>query len=337
MASRRAILRLATLATLLGSKTMPAQSSPPAPAFEKMTAATPADRIRLLRDGDGVRLFLARSLEPDASQGPFVTVLSALRLDGPDAPPAREHLRVARLLPGVVDWDVAIDAATRTVPTVLDDFGGATSSLDLDRNGQSIALTEFASAHDFKNPRFCAGANAIAVTSVVDEKRVVLLLPAGAAGALATSITLHQCPPDEVIDGARLLHTAQGPCLIYKRYDIGPRRGAFPGTLCAVRLDRHHAAAGPVFHPLGKRTVFEFDADTTPDGLALVATTANGFILATGPTTQALSQHEFAHVPELHQPCVSRGTRDVQLAFQEVQPTGRTGVVVARWPLAAAG
>lgn len=282
----------------------------------------PVDRIRLWPEAHGVRLFFSHTEEPDRPGGAHVTVLSSMPL-APDGKPSVD-LRADHLLPGIAEWDVTGMGASNYA-VAMGDFGGAVTSLGLYRGGAETALTDFTSGDDFKDPRFSRGAmRPPLVTSVVDGKRVDLL-PPGGVGQYApprTAVAANQ------LDSALVVATPGGTWLLYKQFEIGHKRGRFPGTLQAVRLDDSLAANGAAFRPLGDRTVFEFDADVFEDGIAIVATAKDGFLLGSGKL-ETMEPLEHKHGIELRQPALVQAGDGVKLAFLELPGNEFAHIVTA--------
>jgi hypothetical protein len=268
------------------------------------------ERIRLLPEPRGVRLFFSHSEDREQPDGRYVTVVSSKPIT-PDGT-IGENFQISHLLPGAAEWDVTgMDGSDYAV--VMADFGGAVSSLDLHRGGSQTALTDFTSPEDFKDPRFSRGnRRPPAVTSVVDGNGVVVLPPAAGDSYASPSPAVA----DAQLDSALMVVASSGTYLLYKRYVIGPKRGRFPGILQAVRLNESYAPAGPVLRPMGDRTVFEFDADVFEDGIAVVATSENGFLLGAGKL-ETLVHAEYKHGVRLLQPALVQAGGGVQLAFLE--------------------
>jgi hypothetical protein len=270
----------------------------------------PVDRIRLLAEPGGVRLFFSHSEKPERPGGRYVTVVSSMTIVH-DAK-IDETLRADQLLPGQAEWDVT-GAEGSNYAVVMGSFGGAVSSLNLYRGAAKEALTDFTSPEDFKDPRFARGdRRRLTITSVVDGGRVAVLAPAGGDQYAVP----HPAVTKEQIDSALLVAAPGGAWLLFKQYAIGPMRSRFPGVLHAVRLDANYAAAGEAIRPLGDRMVFEFDADVFEDGMAISATTKNGFLLGAGKVN-AIVPLEHRHNFPLLQPALAATGQGVQLAFLE--------------------
>jgi len=271
----------------------------------------PADTIRLLHVAGCVRLWFSQR-EPTPPGGRTVTAVLSVPVDVNAQP--EEHFRVDRLLAVPVDWDVT--SPDGQAPwAVLSHSGGAVRSLDLQHGGMSAPLMDADATGDFGFPRFARGRySPPAITSVRNETEVVLLQPP-TEGAFASPRTIISGPR---IEGALLVETPVGPHVLFKQFQLDASLGRLlPGILCAARLDDRHVVAGPVFHPFGSLAVFEFDADVDAGQVAIVATTLDGFVLATGPRLDALSMRACQSDAELRQPTVAATDTGVCMAFQE--------------------
>jgi hypothetical protein len=285
----------------------------------------PVNAIRLLNEKGAARLFFSRTEAPPPAGGRYAAVVSSMPV--PNGASA-EDFRVSQLLPGVAEWDVCAAQSGRNL--VIARFGGAVASLNLHHAGGQTALTEFDSSDDFKDPRFSRGNHQPPfITSVVDGSRVDTLAPAGGGyGQPQTALTEPQ------IDSALVVSNSHGDWLLFKVHSLGPMRRRFPGALHAVRLGADHKPTGAPFQPLGDRMIFEFDADVFENGIAIAATTGNGFLLAAGELP-ALRPLEYKHPGALLQPALVQSGDGVQLAFLESPATELRHVLTAFVPAAS--
>jgi hypothetical protein len=310
MNSERRILVFGGLAALSGMERMQAEPVQIDLEALRRSDSRAIDRIRLLAEPDGVRLFFSHTEKPGVPGGPHVTVVSSMpiAMNGKIV----ENLRVSQLLPGPAEWDVT-GAENSNYAVAMGSFGGAVSALELHHAGATVALTDYTSSEDFKDPRFSRGERRPpAITSVVDEGRVDVLAPAGGGRYAAP----HTAVTKEQIDSALMVAAPGGAWLLFKQYATGPMRSRFPGVLYAVRLDADNTATGAAIRPLGDRMVFEFDADVFEDGMAIAATTKNGFLLGAGKVN-AIIPLEHRHNFPLLQPALVATGQGVQLAFLE--------------------
>jgi hypothetical protein len=328
MNSERRILVFGGLAALSGMERMQAEPGKIDLQVLRRGDTRAVDRIRLWPEALGVRLFFSHAESPQRPGGRHVTVVSSMPI-APDGK-SSENLRVNHLLPGAAEWDVTgMEGSNYAV--VMGDFGGAVSSLGLYRGGAQTALTEFTSPDDFKDPRFSRGERRPpAVTSVVDGNRVAVLPPSGGDQYAPPRMAVTK----ERLDSALMIAAPGGAWLLFKQYAIGPKRSRFPGILQAVRLDGGYAAAGAVFRPMGDRTVFEFDADVFEDGIAIVATSKDGFLLGAGKL-ETITPLEYKHGAELLQPALVQTGQGIQLAFLESPGSDFQHIVTASVAAAA--
>lgn len=288
------------------------------------------NRIRLSHaaqaHASSARLFFSQPA-PAAGRSPlrYATVVSSTAIAGPGigmvpSPGAAvEHFRVGQLLPGAAEWDVAADDNVSGNKLAICAFGGAVRSLKLYAGERAAKepLTDFTAPEDFRDPRFSRGGDAAqAITSVVDEKRIAVLLATGNTyGPPRFAVT------GDSIDSALILSSAaRRKWLLFKQFTIAPKRRRFPGVLQAVPLTDGYEPAGPAIFPLGEhRMVYEFDADAYQDEIVIVATSGPGFGLARG-AMEHLSWVEHAPPKDrgpLEQPAIARSAEAIHLAFVE--------------------
>ena len=195
----------------------------------------------------------------------------------PARPEARTHLfSVPQLMAGNPQWDLAFDPSGRP-GLLVTDFGGAVNALSMHTPTHTFAVPPLGGFADLHDPRFVRGPHAPrAFTVLAGDDRVAIhkLLPDGSPGPgllLASGSKL---------DNALMLDGPGGPVLLTRRAELGRQRGRFPGVLLAQPLAADLTPAGPAVPVFGEERIFDFDADVTPSGYAVLAITAGGFALA---------------------------------------------------------
>jgi hypothetical protein len=231
-------------------------------------------RARLLKTPSGVVAVLARTGRGTVQYAPAPVTLDSM---DPRQPRALTTLfTVARMLAGLPQWDITADARTGA-HLVIAEFGGATNSLSVHAGTDVTPLVPLSDSDDLLDPRFVRGAGAAgAITALAYDERVVLFRAEPGSGYAPADLLLAGTE----LDNAILLRTTDGPILLTRRMELGPQRGRFPGILIAHPLGADFAAAGAAFPVFGAERIFDFDADVTPAGIAVIATTASGFALA---------------------------------------------------------
>jgi hypothetical protein len=323
MNSERRILVIGGLAALSGMERMQAEAGKIDLEVLRRGDNRAVDRIRLLAEPRGARLFFSHTEKPAPQGGRHVAIVSSMPI-APDGG-ISENFRVNQLLPGAAEWDVTgLDGSNYGI--LMGAFGGAVSSLGLHRGGAKTALTDFTSPEDFKDPRFSRGdRRPPVITSVVDGDKVVVLLPAGGGNYAPPRTAVTK----ENLDSALIVAAPGGTWLLFKQYAIGPMRSRFPGILHAARLDGSYGVAGAIVRPLGDRGVFEFDADVFEDGIAIAATNKDGFLLGAGKL-ETMAPLEYKHGIELLQPAIVQTGHGIQLAFLESPGDEFQRIVTAR-------
>lgn len=234
-----------------------------------------AQRVRLMTAPAGVRAVFAEP-GPAAVPGPAPPLLIESVDPAAAARTVTSHFNVPRLLRDIPEWDVAPGPAGQP-RLVIAKFGGALHSLSVLAGATEQPLIPPRASDDLLDPRFVRGARAAGgVTALVGDRQVVLFL-AEPGGGYARAQTLLS---GDKLDGALLLGGAAGWTLLVRRQELGPRRGRFPGVLEAHPLGANLAPAGAAFPVFGAERIFDFDADVTQGGIAVLAITRQGFALA---------------------------------------------------------
>jgi hypothetical protein len=266
------------LSMLLQGLPIMSSATPPPIALSPVALPPPhrAQRVRLVTGPAGISVMFAEP-GPAAVPGPAPPLL--IESVEPIAAPATvtSHFNVRRLLRGIPEWDVSRGHAGQLRLAVAN-FGGALHSLSVLAGEAEQPLIPSRSSDDLGDPRFVRGAReAGAVTALVNNREVVLF-SAEPGGGYAHARPLLS---GDNLDGALLLGAASGWTLLVRRRELGPQQaGRFPGVLEAHPLDPNLQPAGAAFAVFGSERIFNFDADVTPEGIAVLATTAPGFALA---------------------------------------------------------
>lgn len=195
----------------------------------------------------------------------------------PAQPQARTRLfAVSQLMAGSPAWDLAFDPGGRP-GLLVTDFGGAANALSMRTPTDTFAVPPPGGFADLHDPRFVRGPRAPrSFTVLADDNRVAIydLQPDG------SPMPARRLASGSKLDNALLLDGPGGAVLLTRRTELGRQRGRFPGVLLAQPLTADLTPAGPAVPVFGEEHVFDFDADATPTGYAVLAITAGGFALA---------------------------------------------------------
>jgi len=231
-------------------------------------------RIRLMTGPAGLRVLFSES-GPETPPGPAPPLLIQSVEPATAANIVTSHFKIRRLLHGTPEWDVA-PGQGQPLRVVVASFGGAINSLSVLAGESEQRLIPMSEFYDLGDPRFVRGAPAPGVTALHQDQ--VVLFGAEPSGVFA--------PARPVLSGgdndrALLLGTGGGWTLLVRRFEVGPKHaGCFPGILTAHPLGPDLKPVGAGFPVFGDDRIFPFDADVTPDGIAVLAVTAQGFALA---------------------------------------------------------
>lgn len=267
--------RRSFLLTLLNGSFAMSQASPL--SHHALPARRGLQRARLAVGPSGKVVVVTSSLGEAASKPqdePAPVLIDSLDLARPEA---RTRLfAVSQLMAGSPEWDLAFDPGGR--PGLLStDFGGAVNALSMRTPTDTFPVPPLGGFADLHDPRFVRGPRAPrSFTVLADDDRVAIydLHPDGSpapARLLASGSKL---------DNALMLRGVGGAVLLTRRTELGRQRGRFPGVLLAQPLAADLTPAGAAVPVFGEEHVFDFDADVTSTGYAVLAITAGGFALA---------------------------------------------------------
>jgi hypothetical protein len=243
-------------------------------ALHSLPSQPGVQRVRLMRGPSGTVAVLARPGDRGRPHEPAPLAIESL---APGRPDSRTRLfTVPRMLPGSPDWDVSLGLDGRPHLAVTD-FGGAINSLSMLTASGQAPLVPLNESDDLRDPRFVRGPRGgHAVTALADDRQVVLFQPRPSGGYAPARLLAAGTQ----MDNALLLDTASGWVLLTRRMELGPQRGRFPGVLEARPLAPDLTPGGPAFPVFGAERIFDFDADVTPTGFAVLAIVDGGFALA---------------------------------------------------------
>lgn len=253
-------------------------AAPPPIALSPLLLPPPhrAQRVRLMTGSAGVSVVFA---EPGRAVAPGEAPPLLIESVEPAAPgrTVTSHFNIPRLLRGIPEWDVELGHAGQLRLAVAE-FGGALHRLSVLVGENQHPLIPLNDSDDLGDPRFVRGARAAGAVTALVNKQQVVLFHAEADGSYAPA---RPSLSGDDLDGALLLGTASGWTLLVRRRELGPQQaGRFPGVLEAHPLGPNLEPAGAAFPVFGAERVFNFDADVTPEGIAVLGVTANGLALA---------------------------------------------------------
>jgi hypothetical protein len=310
---------------LQGLPTM-SSAAPPPIALSPVPLPPPhrAQRIRLMTRSAGLSVVFAesgRSVVP----GPAPPLLIESVEPATAARAVTSHFNIPRLLRGIPEWDVALGHAEQ-IRLVVAEFGGALHRLSVHAGDHRHPLIPLNDSDDLGDPRFVRGARAAdAVTALVNNHDVVLFRAESGGGYTHAQPLLS----GDHLDGALLLGTAGGWILLVRRQELGPQQaGRFPGVLEAHPLDLNLKPAGAAFAVFGAERSFNFDADVTAEGIAVLAVTAPGFALARLTQGRPPRVDRQAHPAPLGMVSVAAAGATLHIAF--LPPDG--GILLGRVP-----
>jgi len=166
---------------------------------------------------------------------------------------------------------------------------------------EEVAISDQKPGGVFQSPRFVRRAPkdtppVIAVDPLAGPGVVVIFIPSGSDPAWDLR-TLYQ-PEGGALQQALAVQMGDEYLLFYKIFVPGSVKteadGAIPslphahsgtvppGILHCIRLNQDLQVSGKLFRPLGDELLFEFDADATDNRVAILGTTASGFIISEG-------------------------------------------------------
>jgi hypothetical protein len=228
-------------------------------------------------------------------------------------------------------WDVRTNPSG-ALEVVFDFAEGATYRLERQAEGAAPATVPVGkSLESFHRPRFIRGPNPLAeaVTTIVDQRRLVLLRPPGRPDEAV------QVPVVDAVDGM-LAWSGNGYSALVKAYAPGPVRGAsIPrGTLRHLVLDPQGQPADVPQDLLPGTPVFEFDTAAAGELLVIFATVEAGVRLLVGsPGPEGLQL--FVHLSdpdagELESPAVLVVEGKIYLAALRDAGTPQAQVLVGK-------
>jgi hypothetical protein len=303
-------------------------------APHQVPAPLPISTLKLL-DSTQQALFLFSSNPTRPSSGiDYETVVSSVPFEQTGGSPSN-LFTIRQLLPSPPSWDVAVDSQ-RLFSLTYDDASGATYSV-LVRSpaGKEFSLVAKNQFESFVSPSFVKrdlDVPAQFLTAIGEKDRGVLFRRDASGNYLERS-KLCDCA------ALKLLKRSDGFALLYKSVVPGPVRGVstLPGRLFVAILDRELRTVSSPKELFPGRTIFEFDADTTPERVAIFATSSTGTFLASGPSFSApfntrLVQEQNQGASFSQPTVLLKGSR-VCLGVLEGSSPGKTSVLAASVPL----
>lgn len=297
-------------------------------------APLPIYALKLLESAQQV-LFLFSTNPTSSPTGiDYQTVVSSLPFDQTGRSPSN-LFSIRHLLPPPPSWDVAVDsqqllllayeeASGATYSVLVRSSAGIESSLVAKNQLESFVSPSFVKRDLDRPPQFL---------TAVSEKYHGVLFRRDASGNYLERSKLCDCV------ALKLLKRPEGFALLYKSVVPGPVRGTstLPGRLFLAVLDREFRTVSAPKELFPGRTIFEFDADATPERVAIFATSTTGTFLASGPSFSspfnARSVQEKDQGASLSQPSILLSGSRIFLAVIEGSLAAKTSVLAASVPL----
>jgi hypothetical protein len=284
-----------------------------------------SDIIKLAKTKKGNRLFFS---ETNSNGSNYETIISSIEFSN-DPDVAQINFTISQILPPPPNWDITI-TLDGSLLIVYEMAGGATNDLWLDNDqGKRFSVRGGRPFASFTYPRFVKrlGIMQGEKLSVLEDSKLVALVQ-------KTKPELYESNLELLTANKAVIVPHKKNYLIFYRKDIpGVVRGDDlpPGVL-------HWRILGSDFVPLelggkvfGDKTIFEFDVDILGEQAAILATSKEGFVLASGLLNKDSFDWKFFEEKirqnELISPTLLAEENIFQFAFLEMLPNDEIRII----------